>query len=83
MRNDDNDLNDDGYPLNEQNYGDIHDEWLDEEDEYWADPDLDPSDSGNYDPADTGDNSEISDRWGDEDTLIGLDYDGYNDPDNY
>lgn len=78
MRHDD-DLNDDGYPVDEQTYGEIPDEWLDEEEAYWADSDLDPNDSGNYDPAD----SSVDDGWADEDTPIGLEYDGYNDPDNY
>jgi hypothetical protein len=83
--NDDQDfINDDGYP-------EIPDAWLEEEAAYWSEDTLDPSDSGNYDSVegsdnDESDNSEPSDDWDDEgwdDTPIGLDYDGYNDADNY
>ena len=72
-------INDDGYP-------DIPDEWLDEEAAYWSEDNLDPSDPDNYDSVEESDNSEPSDDWDDEgwdDTPIGLDYDGYNDADNY
>ena len=78
--NDDQDfINDDGYP-------DIPDAWLDEEAVYWSEDTLDPADTGNYDPVEESDNSEPSDEWDDEgwdDTPIGLEYDGYNDADNY
>jgi hypothetical protein len=72
-------INDDGYP-------DIPDAWLDEEAAYWSEDTLDPSDEDNYDSVEESDNSEPSDDWDDEgwdDTPIGLDYDGYNDADNY
>ena len=77
--------NDDGHPTLDE-YVHIPQEWLDEEDEYWSEATLDPGDEDNYDPVDDSENSEAADEWGDEDcdeTPIGLDYDGYNDPDNY
>jgi len=77
--------NDDGYS-SLYSSEDIRDEWLDEEEAYWSEQELDPSDEDNYDPVDESDNSEPSDEWDDEgwdDTPIGLDYDGYNDADNY
>jgi len=77
--------NDDGYS-SLYNGDEIRDEWLDEEEEYWSEDTLDPADTGNYDPVDESDNSEATDEWSDEDmdeTPIGLEYDGYNDADNY
>ena len=88
MHNDD-DLNDDGYP-NENTYdahSDALDEWLDEEAAYWSEDTLDPSDSGNYDPVNGSDNDAAADGydWDDEDydAPAALDYDGYNDAENY
>ena len=90
--NDDHDFtNDDGYLDGLLDDVDIPQAWLDEEEEYWSETELDPADTDNYDPVDEGDNSEASDSldrydedfdWDDE-TPIGLEYDGYNDPDNY
>ena len=83
--------NDDGYLDDLLDSSDIREEWLDEEEEYFSERELDPADTGNYDPVDEGDNSEASDSldrydedfdWDDE-TPIGLEYDTYNDPDNY
>ena len=76
--------NDDGYSMLDD-VG-VPQEWLDEEDEYWSEDTLDPADEDNYDPVDDGENSEAADEWDGEDwdeTPIGLDYDGYNDADNY
>jgi len=76
--------------LDHNDYPYIPDEWLDEEEAYWSEQELDPADSNEYDPVDEGDNSEAADHldrydedfdW--DDTPIGLEYDGYNDPDNY
>lgn len=77
----DDDLNDDGYPNNQD--CDIRDEWLNEEQDYWSESELDPADSSNYDAVDSSDNCGAADEWGDDETAIGLDYDGYNDPENY
>ena len=92
--NDDHDYtNDDGYLDDLLDSSDIPQEWLDEEEEYWSEDTLDPSDPDEYDAVDEGDNSEAADTldrydedfdWdGEGETPIGLDYDGYNDPDNY
>jgi hypothetical protein len=80
--------------INDDGYSDIRDEWLDEEATYWSEVELDPADPDEYDPVDESDNSEAADTidrydedwdWDGEDseTPIGLDYDGYNDADNY
>ena len=77
--------NDDGYYQFHDSQN-IRDEWLREEEEYWSEDTLDPADSGEYDPVDESDNSEATDEWSDEDmdeTPIGLEYDTYNDADNY
>ena len=77
--------NDDGYS-DLYSSDEIRDEWLHEEEEYWSEATLDPGNEDNYDPVDDSENSEAADEWDDEDwdeTPIGLDYDGYNDPDNY
>ena len=87
--NDDHDFtNDDGYLDSLLDSTDIPQEWLDEEEAYWSEQELDPSDEDEYDPVDEGDEpADTIDRydedfdWGDEgDTPV---YDGYNDPDNY
>ena len=85
--------NDDGYLDDLLDSTHIPQEWLDEEEEYWSDQELDPADEDEYDAVDEGDNSEAADSldrydedfdWDDEgETPIGLDYDRYNDPDNY
>ena len=78
-------FNDEYDNMNDEGY-DIHEEWLREEEEYWSEDTLDPADSGEYDPVSESDNSEATDEWSDEDmdeTPIGLEYDGYNDPDNF
>jgi hypothetical protein len=73
--------NDDGY--------DIRDEWLNEEEEYWSERELDAADPDNYDGVDEGDETaDTLDRYDedfdwDDETPVALDYDGYNDPDNY
>ena len=83
--------NDDGYLDGLLDDMDIPQAWLDEEEEYFSEMELDPADEDEYDPVDEGDNSEAADHldrydedfdW-DGDTPIGLEYDGYNDPDNY
>lgn len=87
-------FNDEQDFINDDGYSDIRDEWLDEEEAYWSESTLDPADPDEYDPVDDGDNSEAADSidrydddfdWDDEDceTPIGLDYDGYNDGENY
>ena len=79
------DTNDDGY-YHYSEGSDIPQEWLDEEQAFFSEQELDPADSGEYDPVDESDNSEATDEWSDEDmdeTPIGLEYDGYNDPDNF
>jgi hypothetical protein len=89
-----NHFNDEQDFINDDGYSDIRDEWLDEEEAYWSEVELDPADPDEYDPVDDGDNSEAADSldstdedwdWDGEDceTPIGLDYDGYNDPDNF
>jgi hypothetical protein len=89
-----NHFNDEQDFINDDGYSDIRDEWLDEEEAYWSEATLDPADPDEYDPVDDGDNSEAADSldrydedfdWDGEDceTPIGLDYDGYNDSDNY
>ena len=89
--NDDHDFtNDDGfYELLDGS--DIPQEWLDEEEEYFSERELDPADEDEYDSVDGSDNDEPADHldrydedfdW-DGDTPIGLEYDGYNDADNY
>jgi hypothetical protein len=78
-------FNDEYDNMNDEGY-DIQEEWLREEEEYWSEDTLDPADSGEYDPVSESDNSEATDEWGDEDmdeTPIGLEYDTYNDADNY
>jgi hypothetical protein len=77
--------NDDGYS-SLYSGDEIRDEWLNEEEEYWSEQELDPADTDNYDPVDESDNCEAVDEWDGEewdDTPIGLEYDGYNDPDNF
>ena len=75
--------NDDGYPTDGystlDDYVDIPQEWLDEEEAYWSEDTLDPGDEDNYD------DPQPADEWQDEgeDEDMGLEYDGYNDPDNY
>ena len=88
--NDDHDFtNDDGYLDDLLDSSDIPQEWLDEEEEYWSEDTLDPSDPDEYDPVDEGEEAADSlDRYDEDfdwdgDTPIGLEYDGYNDPDNY
>lgn len=88
--NDDHDFtNDDGYLDDLLDSSDIPQEWLDEEEEYWSETELDPSDPDEYDAVDEGDEPADSlDRYDEDfdwdgDTPIGLEYDGYNDPDNY
>ena len=89
--NDDHDFtNDDGYLDGLLDDMDIPQAWLDEEEEYFSEMELDPADEDNYDPVESSDNDEAADHldrydedfdWGDEgDIPI---YDGYNDPDNY
>ena len=80
--------NDDGYSMLDDM--DVPQEWLDEEEEYWSGQELDPSDEDNYDLVERSDNDEDSDEWDDDgwddedrDADMGIDYDGYNDPDNY
>ena len=70
--------NDDGHPTLDD-YVHIPQEWLDEEEDYWSGQELDPSDEDNYD------DPQPADEWQDdgEDEDMGLEYDGYNDPDNY
>ena len=78
-------FNDEFDNMNDEGY-DIHEEWLREEEEYGSEDTLDPADSGEYDPVSESDNSEATDEWSDEDmdeTPIGLEYDTYNDADNY
>ena len=78
-------FNDEYDNMNDEGY-DIQEEWLREEEEYWSEDTLDPADSGEYDPVSESDNSEATDEWSDEDmdeTPIGLEYDTYNDADNY
>ena len=77
---DDNWLNDDGYPLTNDT-GEVPQEWLDEEEAYWSGRELDPADSGEYDPV-TGDAWDHDDE-SDEEVSADLDYDGYNDPEDY
>jgi hypothetical protein len=87
-------FNDDFDGMNDDGYLNIHDEWLREEEAYFSEMELDPADTDEYDPVDDSDNSEAADRldstdedwdWDGEDseTPIGLEYDGYNDADNY
>lgn len=81
--------NDDGYLDDLLDSSDIPQEWLDEEEEYWSETELDPADEDEYDPVDEGEEAADSlDRYDEDfdwdgDTPIGLEYDGYNDPDNY
>jgi hypothetical protein len=75
--------NDDGYPTDGystlDDCVDIPQEWLDEEEDYWSGQELDPADPDNYDDPQPAD--EWQDEGEDEDT--GLDYDRYNDAENY
>ncbi len=90
--NDDHDFtNDDGYLDDLLDSTDIPQEWLDEEEEYWSERELDPADEDEYDTVEGNDNDEGVDSidrydedfdWDDE-TPIGLEYDTYNDADNY
>ena len=92
--NDDHDFtNDDGY-LDELLDSHIPQEWLDDEEAYWSEDGLDPSDPDEYDPVDEDEdeNTEPADNlyrydedfdWDGDDTPIGLEYDGYNDPEDY
>jgi len=88
--NDDHDFtNDDGYFDSLLDDVNIPQEWLDEEEEYFSERELDPADEDEYDPVDEGEEAADSlDRYDEDfdwdgDTPIGLEYDGYNDPDNY
>ena len=71
------DTNDDGY-YHYSEGSDIPQEWLDEEQAFFSERELDPADSGEYDPV-----SEDTDDEDMDETPIGLEYDGYNDPDNF
>ena len=76
-------INDDGF-YEYADSSEIPQEWLDEEEEYFSERELDPADSGEYDPV--SEDTEPTDEWSDEDadeTPIGLEYDTYNDADNY
>jgi len=88
--NDDHDFtNDDGYFDSLLDDVNIPQEWLDEEEDYFSETELDPADEDEYDPVDEGDNDEAADTldrydedfdWGDEcEPPL---YDSYNDPDN-
>jgi hypothetical protein len=88
--NDDHDFtNDDGYLDGLLDDMDIPQEWLDEEEEYFSERELDPANEDEYDAVDEGEEAADSlDRYDEDfdwdgDTPIGLEYDGYNDPDNY
>ena len=85
--------NDDGY-LDELLDSHIPQEWLDDEEAYWSEDGLDTSDPDEYDPVDEDEdeNTEPADNldrydedfdWDGDDTPIGLEYDGYNDPEDY
>ena len=87
LTNDDGYIGDDHYEPTPDDLREL-DEWWDEVHPNWMDeePCMDPEAEENYDPVDESDNSEPSDEWDDEgwdDTPIGLDYDGYNDPEDY
>lgn len=84
--------NDDGYLDELLENSDIRQEWLDEEEAYWSESELDPADEDNYDGVEESDNDESADSldrydedfdWDGDETPIGLDYDGYNDAENY
>ena len=87
--------NDDGYLDELLDSSDIPQEWLDEEEEYWSEDTLDPSDEDEYDPVDDGDNSEASDNldrydedfdWDGDDEFdrdLPAGYNDWNDSENY
>lgn len=84
--------NEDGYLDELLDSSNTRQEWLDEEEAYWSEDELDSADEDNYDPVDGSDNDESADSldrydedfdWDGDETPIGLEYDGYNDPDNY
>jgi hypothetical protein len=84
--------NDDGYLEELLDSEHIPQEWLDEEDEYWAGRELDSADPDEYDSVEGSENDEPADSldrydedwdWDGNDTPIGLEYDGYNDPEDY
>ena len=83
------DTNDDGY-YHYSEGSTIPQEWLDEEEQFFSESTLDPADPDEYDavqsedgePADQLDRYDDDFDWDDE-TPIGLEYDGYNDADNY
>ena len=83
------DTNDDGY-YHYSEGSTIPQEWLDEEEQFFSESTLDPADPDEYDPV-QGEDGEPADHldrydddfdWDDE-TPIGLEYDTYNDADNY
>ena len=59
-------------------WNDTHPDWMDEE------PCMDPEAEENYDSVDEEPVDENEDdEWVEDETPIGLDYDGYNDPEDY
>ena len=83
------DTNDDGY-YHYSEGSTIPQEWLDEEEQFFSESTLDPADPDEYDPVqgEDGEPADHLDRYDDdfdwdEQPPIGLEYDGYNDADNY
>jgi len=78
-------LNDDGFDAYEPTLEDLADmeEWWDSRDPGWLD-ELDETDPDQYDPVDEDPLSEdVDDELADDDEPVGLEYDGYNDPEDY
>lgn len=86
--------NDDGYLDDLLDSSDIRQEWLDEEEEYWSENNLDPADEDNYDGVEGSENDESADTldrydedfdWDDEesDRDLPAGYNDWNDSENY
>ena len=83
-------INDDGF-YEYADSSEIPQEWLDEEEEYFSERELDPADSGEYDAVQDGEPSDHLDRydedfdWDDEesDRDLPAGYNDWNDADNY
>lgn len=83
-------INDDGF-YEYADSSEIPQEWLDEEEEYFSERELDPADSGEYDAVQDGEPADHLDRydddfdWDDEesDRDLPAGYNDWNDADNY
>jgi len=83
LTNDDGYIGDDHYEPTPEDLREL-DEWFSQYDNDWLDdePCMNPEDENNYDPADE-DGVDEDDEWVEDETPIGLDYDPYNDPEDY